>query len=199
MVSSGLCKQPLDDVVSGAIAGGADIVQLREKELSDGDYMVLARRVLDICRTADVPMIVNDRVHICAAIGADGVHLGQDDLPLAEARAVAGPAAVIGLSTHNAEQLQSPAAKAADYLGVGPAFATETKPHEPEAGLDYLRTAAEVASVPCFAIGGIDADRLDAVLDTGVRRIAVSRVICAADDPKDAARRLRERLDTVPI
>lgn len=195
ILTESLCKHSLEDTLRAAISGGVDIVQLREKELLDAAYLSRARDVQLICREFEIPFIVNDRADVAAIMRADGVHIGQDDLSVGFARDLLGPATLLGLSTHNREQLESSDASLADYLGVGPAYATATKPHEPEAGLAFLREASERALRPWFAIGGINAERIDAVLAAGATRIAVSRAICSADDPEKAAAALAERLN----
>jgi thiamine-phosphate pyrophosphorylase len=138
-------------------------------------------------------LIVNDRPTVALAAGADGVHVGQNDMPLAEVRALVGGDLVVGLSTHAPGEID--AAGEADYIGVGPVHATPTKPGRPAVGLELVRYAAAHALCPFFAIGGLDADNVDAVLSAGATRVAVVRAIAQAPNPELAARTLRETLD----
>ena len=142
-------------------------------------------------------MIVNDRADIAAACDADGVHVGQDDLTCAAVRKVIGSGRLIGISTHNVEQIEVAARAGADYLGVGPVFRTGTKPNEPVAGLDFVCRAASLASVPFFAIGGINRNNIEEVLAAGARAVAVSSAVACADDPERAAAELTKALGTV--
>ena len=171
---------PLDSV---------DVLQLRDKHAPSADLLATARRAQARCAERRVLFIVNDDPRLAVAAGADGVHLGQDDMPVADARMLLGPDRLIGLSTHTPDQID--AAAGADYIGVGPVHATPTKPGRPPVGLDLVRYAAAHATVPFFAIGGIDAGNVAAVRRAGARRIAVVRAIAAAADPAAAARMLR--------
>ena len=175
-----------------AIRGGVDIVQLRMKEAADDDVLAVARRYAEICRAHGVMFILNDRPDLVAAAGADGVHVGQDDLPVAEARRLVGPDRLVGLSTHSPDQIDAAARHhQIDYIGVGPVHATPTKPGRPAVGLDLVRYATAHAATPFFAIGGIDEDNIATVRAAGARRVAVVRALTQADDPQAAARTLR--------
>ena len=185
--------RPLADVLAPALAGGVDVFQLREKDAPDDQVLAAAQVARALCHDAGVPFVLNDRPDLVGPAGADGVHVGQDDTPVAEARAVVGDERIVGLSTHSTEQAD--AARGVDYFAVGPVHATPTKEGRPAIGLDPVRHAARTASVPWFAIGGIDAETLPAVLDAGARRVVVVRAIAEADDPGAAARGLREMLD----
>jgi thiamine-phosphate pyrophosphorylase len=178
----------LDDVLPAALRGGVDVFQLRCKDLRDEEVLAAAELARAACDAAGALFIINDRPDLVAACLADGVHVGQDDEPVAAARAAAGPDAIVGLSTHAPEQL---AAADADYVGVGPVYATPTKAGREPVGLDYVRHAGTGATVPFFAIGGIDEANAAAVVEAGARRIAVVRAIARAPDPEAAARRLR--------
>ncbi len=200
----------LADVLEGALAGGVDIVQLREKSLGDEALVEVAREAAALCARAGALLIVNDRPGVALAAGADGVHVGQRDMPVAQVRAVVGKELLVGLSTHARAEVDavgsagvdaavgSPvdAARSArvDYIGVGPVHATPTKPGRPAVGLELVRHAARWSPVPFFAIGGIDAGNVRAVLSAGAMRVAVVRAIAEAADPQAAARALRKAL-----
>jgi thiamine-phosphate pyrophosphorylase len=182
----------LSAVLAPALAGGVDIVQLRDKRATDDELLSAAAIARRLCDDAGALLILNDRPDLVAAAGADGCHVGQDDMDVAAARALAGPQALVGRSTHSPADIA--AAGDADLLGVGPVFATPTKPGRPAVGLELVRHAAAHAPVPFFAIGGIDAGNVGAVVDAGARRIAVVRAIAEAPDPRAAAAALREAL-----
>lgn len=179
----------LEDVLAAALAGGVDVVQLRDKRASDDELLGAAAVARRLCDAAGALLILNDRPELVVAAGADGCHVGQDDMTPAEARALAGAGAIVGLSTHSAADIA--AAAGADYIGVGPVHATPTKPGRAAVGLALVRHAAEHATVPFFAIGGIDASNVDAVVAAGASRIAVVRAIAEAADPRAAVAGLR--------
>jgi thiamine-phosphate pyrophosphorylase len=183
----------LAGVLAPALAGGVDVVQLRDKTATDEQLLAAAQIARRLCDGAGALLILNDRPDLVAATGADGCHVGQDDIDVAAARALAGPQALVGRSTHSPGDIA--AAGDADYIGVGPVHATPTKPGRPAVGLDLVRHAAGHAPVPFFAIGGIDAGNVGAVLAAGARRIAVVRAIAEAADPRAAAAHLRAALD----
>ena len=174
---------------------GVDILQLRAKGWSPADVLALARLVLPLCATVGVPFILNDHPALVPAAGADGAHVGQDDGPLAAARTLAGPDALVGRSTHSVAQAVAARDEGADYLGFGPLFATPTKPNYAAIGLeDLARVHAEVPNRPVFCIGGIKPENLDAVLAAGARRVVIVSGLLLATDPAGAARAARERL-----
>jgi thiamine-phosphate pyrophosphorylase len=178
-----------------ALRGGVDLVQLRDRSLDDAGIVEAAVAFRTAASETGALFILNDRPDLVAACDADGVHVGQDDATPAAARAAIGAERIIGRSTH--EPAQADAAQAdpdVDYLAVGPVHATPTKPGRPAAGLDYVSYAARTVTKPWFAIGGLDAGNVGAVLDRGAQRIVVVRAIAAADDPEAAARALGERL-----
>jgi thiamine-phosphate pyrophosphorylase len=176
-------------VVPAALQGGVDIVQLREKQAADDEIVAAGRRLRELCDEHDALLVVNDRPDLALACGADGVHVGQDDEPVASVRATVGPELLIGLSTHSPEQVDAAADDPdVDYLGVGPVYETATKPDVTPVGLELVRYAQGHVRKPWFAIGGIDADRAQQV---GAERIAVVRAIRDADDPRTAAELLR--------
>ena len=184
-----------EHVLGPALRGGVDMVQLRDKDASDDEILSAAARWRALCDEHGALFWLNDRPDLARAAGADGLHLGQDDLPVAEAREQLGPDVLIGLSTHTPEQFDAALGSGADQLSVGPVWETPTKAGRPAAGLDYVRYAAERApDYPWFAIGGIDRTNVHEVIAAGGRRIVVVRAIRNADDPERAAAQLREVL-----
>ena len=186
-------------LLDAAARGGADILQLREKSALSDDVLVEAAAAFgEVARRHGGLFVLNDRPDLVAASGADGVHLGQDDTPVAEARRAAGPAALVGLSTHSPAQIDAAcgadAASRSDQISVGPVWATPTKAGRPPTGLELVRYAAEHATLPWFAIGGIDVDNVAEVVAAGARRVVVVRAIRDADDPEEAAARLHRAL-----
>jgi|SRR5579884_771394 len=184
----------VEAVVRAACRGGAGVVQLRRKGDEGLALLRLAERCRSITAEAGVLFVVNDRLDVAMACGADGVHLGQDDLPLTVARRL-WPAGLVGRSTHSLAQALAAVEEGADYIGVGPVHATPTKPGRPAVGLPCVREAAAHVRIPWFAIGGVDASTVGAVLDAGARRVAVVRAVCDAPDVAEAARALRTALD----
>ena len=182
-----------DDLLAAALAGGVDVVQLREKDATDDELLRAAATYRARCDDAGALFVLNDRPDLAVAAGADGVHLGQDDLPVDEARSIVGDDRLIGRSTHSAEQID--AATGVDYVAVGPVHATPTKLGRPAVGLGPVRHAAAHAGVPFFAIGGIDPGNVDEAIAAGARRVVVVRAIAEAADPEAAARGLRRALD----
>ena len=188
-----VCDARSDAFLERALRGGVDIVQLRVKDpgIGDDEIVSTARRFARLCAAHDALLILNDRPDLVAAAGADGVHVGQDDTPVADARAAVGADRLIGLSTHSPAQIEAAAALNIDYIGVGPVHATPTKPGRPAVGTELVAYAAGHARTPFFAIGGIDATNVAAVRAAGAERIAVVRALTSADDPEAAARALR--------
>jgi thiamine-phosphate pyrophosphorylase len=177
--------------LDGALAGGADLFQLRDKHATDDELLAAAADARERCHAAGALFILNDRPDLAAECGADGVHVGQDDTPVARARAVVGPDAIVGLSTHSMQQAQAGCRSGADYIAVGPVHATPTKEGRPAIGIGPIRYAAAHATVPWFAIGGIDTQTVREVVGAGARRIVVVRALTDADDPEATARALR--------
>jgi thiamine-phosphate pyrophosphorylase len=192
-----VCDDHPDEFLTAALRGGVDIVQLRMKEAGDEQILAAADRLARICTEYRALLILNDRPDLVEAAGADGVHVGQDDVPVREARALVGPDRIIGLSTHSARQIEEAADAGVDYIGVGPVHATPTKPGRPAVGSQLVRYAAQHARMPFFAIGGIDADNVAAVLASGARRIAVVRALTLSLDPEAGARELRTAIADV--
>jgi thiamine-phosphate pyrophosphorylase len=184
----------LPTLLREAIAGGVDIVQLREKHMPDEELASVATAARALCESLGALLIVNDRPWVAREARAHGIHVGQDDIPAAEVRDLVGPEMLIGLSTHSPEQIDAVDASVVDYIGVGPIHETPTKPGRPAVGLELIRYAAAHAPVPFFAIGGLHAGNLDAALDAGATRVCVLRAIADAAEPEREARALRERL-----
>jgi len=186
----------LAEFADAALAGGVDVVQLREKGIEARDELAALEVLAAACERHGALLAVNDRADVALAARADVLHLGQDDLPVSWARRIVGEGVLIGRSTHDAAQADAAAAEpGVDYFCAGPCWPTPTKPGRPAPGLPLLRhVAASGPDRPWFAIGGIDEARLDAVLDAGARRIVVVRVITEAADPRAAAAALAARL-----
>jgi thiamine-phosphate pyrophosphorylase len=189
-----VCDERSDEFLHGALRGGVDIVQLRMKGRADGEIVATAQRFSRICARHGALFIINDRPDLVLRAGADGVHVGQDDTPVAQARAIVGPGRLVGLSTHSPAQIDAARKAGVDYIGVGPVYATPTKPGRPAVGLELVRYAAAHAPGPFFAIGGIDAGNLAAARSAGAERVAVVRALTQSGDPERAARALRAAL-----
>jgi thiamine-phosphate pyrophosphorylase len=175
-------------VVPAALEGGVDVVQLREKDAADDETVAAGRWLRELCDEHDALLVVNDRADLALACGADGVHVGQDDDPVASVRASVGAELLVGLSTHSPAQVDAASSDpAVDYLGVGPVYETATKPDVKPVGLELVGYAQEHVQKPWFAIGGIDANR---AREVGAERIAVVRAIRDAADPRAAASEL---------
>jgi len=191
----------LPEVLRPAIDGGVQVVQLRDKLLSDDELAAVANAARALCERLGAMLIVNDRPLVAREAGADGVHLGQDDMPVADARELVGEDMLIGLSTHATGEIDAAASRArsgaplVDYVGVGPVYETPTKEGRPAVGLELVRYAAAHCTAPFFAIGGLHAGNLEDVLAAGASRAVVLRAIAEAKDPQRAARELRTQLD----
>ncbi len=184
-------------IVGEALAGGADIIELREKNLADRELLARAREVRILTAQAKARFILNDRPDLARLAGADGVHVGQDDLSIRDTRRIVGPNLLIGVSTHDGDQLDAAILAGAGYVGVGPVFPSATKEFsEPElAGLAFVQAVAETTNIPWFAIGGITEENVERVLAAGATRIAVSAAVVRAERPRRAATRLKARLE----
>lgn len=200
LATTAVSRLPLLDAVAAAIDGGVDVVQLREKTMTDGEFLELADDMRLLCAAKDVIFVVNDHVEVAYLVGADGVHLGQDDTPVNEAREMLGPSGLIGVSTHDAAELDGALRDGANYVGVGSVFPTSTKGRDVlvsgAAALAPLARRAETAGVPAFAIGGITAENVGQVVAAGFGRVAVCAGILADDDPRAAAARIRAALSS---
>ena len=188
-----LSAGPLHELVPELAAAGVDLIQLREKEMEAGEILRVGEPIAAACRDAGIPFIVNDRADLAVTLRADGVHVGQDDLPVLATRVIVGRR-IVGWSTHTRGQVDAAADQDIDYFAVGPVAETPTKPGRPAAGIELIRHAAKVATKPWFAIGGIDEHLLPSVLEAGATRIVVVRAITEAADPPAAAARLASRL-----
>ena len=171
------------EIVEASLQGGLSLVQYRDKNSDDDTRFEMAQKLCQLCHHYEALFIVNDRVDLALAVDADGVHLGQQDMPIAMARQLLGPNRLIGRSTTNRDEMQRAIAEGADYIGVGPVYETPTKVGKAAAGLDYVHYAAGQDSIPWFAIGGIDPSNLNEVLSAGAERIAVVRAIMQAEQP----------------
>jgi thiamine-phosphate pyrophosphorylase len=187
-----VCPARPRDWIAAAVRGGVDLIQLRDKTLSDRELVEASRAFTG----HDALFILNDRADLVLECGADGIHVGQDDDPPSVARAAVGPDRIVGRSTHAPGQgAAADADPDVDYLAVGPVHATPTKPGRPAAGLEYVQWAAANVTKPWFAIGGLDAGNAAEAIAHGARRLVVVRAIADAPDPGAAARALRERLE----
>lgn len=188
--------RPLEEVVRAAIAGGATVIQLREKEIDTRRFIELGRRLLAITREAGLPLIINDRVDVALAVDADGVHVGQEDMPAAIARRLLGPDKLLGVTVSNVEEAHQAQIDGADYLGTNAVFATPTKTDTgPPMGLEGLRQIAEAIPLPIVGIGGVNANNAADVIRAGAAGVAVVSAVVAAEDVEAAARRLRAVVD----
>jgi len=185
------CRRPWRETAEALLAGGADLIQLREKRLADRELLGRARLLRELTGRAGALLIVNDRPDVALLSEADGVHLGQEDLPPPEVREVVGSRLIIGWSTHSAEQAEKAARLPVDYVGVGPVAPTATKGYEQSKGPELVRQVCARVRVPTIAIGGITADNAASVIEAGAVGVAVCSALCGAEDPEAAARELR--------
>ena len=195
LVTESLCRGDLYETTAAALRGGASIVQLREKERPSGELLEIARKLRELTLEHDAVFLINDDVTVASLSGADGVHLGQQDLAPREARKILGPDAIIGLSTHCRDQAAAAAPLGADYIGVGPIHETQTKEHREAVGPEYIRVALEATPLPGYAIGRVDHTTIDRVMAAGADRVAVCTGIIAQEDPEAATRHLIERIE----
>lgn len=186
-----ICDERDDAFLEAAFSGGVDLVQLRMKDAPDDAITAAGRRFKRICEAFGKLLIVNDRPDLAVEVEADGVHLGQDDMKVDQARRIVGADRLIGLSTHTRGQIDGARAAAVDYIGVGPVNATPTKPGRPAVGLALVEYAARNVAVPFFAIGGISAANVEGVRLAGAERVAVVRALTESDQPESVARELQ--------
>jgi thiamine-phosphate pyrophosphorylase len=188
-----------DRLLDAALVGGCDLLQLRDKEADDETLLEAADRFRDACDRHGALFVLNDRPELALQCGADGVHVGQDDLPVNAVRRLVGQEMLIGLSTHSPSQFDEGLGSAADYLSVGPIWETPTKAGRPATGLELIRHAAAVATKPVFAIGGINQSNISEVVAAGAARVVVVRAIRDAADPQSVAAALRAALEKARV
>jgi len=199
LITEAHCRLPWPEAAEQAIAGGADCLQLREKSLDGGEFLARAKQFVALCRRHQVLSIINDRADIAVLADADGVHVGQGDLPAREARKLLGVKRIVGVSTHRIEQARAAVEDGADYIGVGPIFPSATKPRDFVAGLEYARAVAGTIKLPAMAIAGITLENIDQVLATGMKAVAVTAAVTATQDVTAAAQALKQRLNAAKI
>lgn len=188
-------RPDLEDFVTACVRGGVDVVQLRDKDLDDGRQVARARVLQRRCADLGVPFVLNDRPDLAAEAGADGVHVGQEDVAPAAARQLVGPDAILGLSTHSPADFERAVAEPVDYLSAGPVVPTPTKPGRPGTGTAYAGLATARATVPVFVTGGVTPATVPGLVVAGVRRFVVVRWLTGSSDPEGAARALRRAID----
>lgn len=192
LLTESLCHRPWLEVARAAIDGGADCIQLREKELEGGEMARRAEQVIALARPRQISVIVNDRVDVALAAGADGVHIGQGDLSVHQVRAIAGTSLLVGVSTHDLSEARAAVEAGADYVGIGAMFGSGLKPARQPSGAAYLRAFIErYPGVSHLAIGGITPDNVSELVDVGARGVAVSSCVCGADQPNEVVAALR--------
>ncbi len=193
-------ERELIDIVTAAISGGVTIVQLREKELPTGKFIQEAKNLKKYLTERNVPLIINDRVDVAMAAEADGVHVGQDDMPCTIARRMLGPDMIIGVSVSTVEEALEAEKNGADYLGISPIWATPTKTDtSPPIGLEGVRKIREVAKIPMVGIGGINVNNAASVIEAGCDGIAVVSAIMAAKDPENATSELLKNVKSAKV
>lgn len=200
LLTEALCKRPWRDVLEAVIAGGVDAIQVREKDMPAGELCSRVRQVIERARPAGVSVIVNDRVDVALACGADGVHLGTEDISIGDARRAVGRLLIIGASTHSLLEAERAVAAGADYCGVGMMFASPTKREREPEGIAYLEQfTARFPYVPHLAIGGITLQNAAELVQAGARGLAVSSAICGASNPDEVVRGLRKALEQAAV
>ena len=187
----------LEEVVAEAVRGGVTVVQLREKDASTGEFIELARRLMQLLKPLDIPLIINDRVDVALAVDADGVHIGQSDMSYEDARRLLGPDKIIGLSVENFEDIEAANALDVDYIGISPVYGTPTKTDTAEPfGLEGLRKAVQMSVHPTVAIGGMNASTIGEVIAAGADGVAVVSAICSAKNICEATSELKVIVET---
>lgn len=193
-----LCVAHRDDLavfLPAVLRGGVDVVQLREKELDDESRIIDAKLMVPICRDFGVPFIMNDSPELAVVVGADGVHVGQEDASVAHCRALLGLDAIVGLSTHSNAEFDDALNQSATYFSAGPITETPTKPGRVGTGVNYAVTSQARSDRPVFITGGVNAENVADLVGAGLRHFVVVRALTEASDPESAARRIREQLD----
>ena len=195
LIGQTFCRGGLRETAREALAGGADAIQLREKNAPDAEFLAQAAELRELTDEMGRILIINDRPDIAALVGADGVHLGQHDLPIAEARKLLRPGAIVGRSTHSIAQARAAVNEGADYIAVGPIYTTDTKDAGAPIGLDLLTQAAAEIPLPLVPVGGITAENAAELLAAGAHCLAVCSAVSSAEDPKAAARAIKEQIE----
>lgn len=191
ILTQAVCNADWLTTAKACIEGGVDAIQLREPNLPAGELLERANTLVPLCRAAGVLCIINDRPDVAVLSGADGVHVGQTDLPCAAARRIVGPDRIVGVSTHEVSQVEAAHASGATYVGVGPVFSSTTKPRDITPGLAFAKAAAEIDLLPTIAIAGITPENVAEVWSTGVTGSAVASAVTRADDPVEACRHFK--------
>ena len=186
--------EKLRSLIGSLVEAKVDMIQLRDKSLSDRELVEAGSLISQLTRESETRFVINDRADLCVAAGADGVHLGQEDLSVHEARMLLRPHQFIGVSTHSIEQARQAVIDGADYVGVGPVFESQTKSFDSHVGVELVSQVAAEISLPAFAIGGIDASNISSLIEAGCHRVAVSSAVCKAADPVAVAKDLRQKL-----
>jgi thiamine-phosphate pyrophosphorylase len=194
LISSDIVTKSVEETARLVIDGGADAIQLREKTISDGEFISLAQKIHNATLQRGTLLIINDRVNVAKEVNAEGVHLGQHDIGISEARDVLGNGKIIGVSTHNIEQAEQAQKEGADYIAIGPVYPTSTKINEPPVGLEVVKEVAEKISIPFVVIGAITLRNLDEVLKTGAKRVAVCSAIITSKDILSSTRQFKDKL-----
>lgn len=187
----------VEEMTAALCEGGVDVLQLRAKKHTPAEVEALARRIHPVSRAHGVPLVINDHLAVAAAVGSEGVHVGQDDDAVARARAAVGPEVFVGKSTHSLAQAVAAQAEGADYIGFGPLYATGTKPDYIPIGLEDIAEAHRRVTLPIFCIGGVQQDRLPQILAAGARRVVVVSAFLLAPDVRAAVRQLKAELPPV--
>ncbi|HEY5092318.1 MAG TPA: thiamine phosphate synthase [Acidimicrobiales bacterium] len=193
-----LCVAHREDMAAflpAVLRGGVDVVQLREKDLDDEVRAATARLMVPICRDFDVPFIMNDSPELALAVGADGVHVGQEDVAVGRCRELLGPEAIVGLSTHSRQEFDSALDQSATYFSAGPIVATPTKPGRSGTGPAYALECQARSDRPVFVTGGVTADNIATLVESGLRHFVVVRALTQSATPQESARALRRALD----
>lgn len=194
LISSDIAIKSVRETAKLVIEGGADVIQLREKTMMDSDFISLAGEIHDVTNKSETLLIINDRVNVAKEVNADGVHLGQHDMCISEARDIIGNDRIIGISTHNIEQARQAQKDGADYIAVGPIYPTETKDCGLPVGPRLIQEAAKEINIPFLAIGAINPDNLDEVLKVGASGVAVCSAIIGSKDVLSATKRFKNKL-----
>lgn len=196
IISSGLAKKPILETLQEVIQGGADAVQLREKTMSDSEFLALAKEFRRVTSQSKILFVVNDRAEIAKKVGADGLHIGQSDLNIHHARKIIGYDRILGVSTHTIVQARKAQQEGADYISVGPIFPTITKVYEPPVGLDYLKEVKREITIPFVAIGAINHENLSEILLAGGLCVAICSAIICSDNILQTTQSFKSQLIT---